>query len=188
MARFHSLDKKFKQHPEFGEKYKNIVNDYISKGHAVKLSPEEAKHRSPVTNYGVTNVSKSGKVRVVFDASAQFDKTCLNEKLLKGPDYLNKLIGIIFRFRREPYIVIWDIWQMYHQIKVAENDQDALRFAWRDNTNKEIVDHVMKVHIFGKVDSPCIGNSIIKRTASDQSSQYENEIKETNKIFTWLII
>ena len=106
MARFHSLDKKFKQHPEFGEKYKNIVNDYISKGHAVKLSPEEAKHRSPVTNYGVTNVSKSGKVRVVFDASAQFDKTCLNEKLLKGPDYLNKLIGIIFRFRREPYIVI----------------------------------------------------------------------------------
>ena len=106
MARFHSLDKKFKQHPEFGEKYKNIVNDYISKGHAVKLSPEEAKHRSPVTNYGVTNVNKPGKVRVVFDAAAQFDKTCLNEKLLKGPDYLNKLIGIIFRFRREPYIVI----------------------------------------------------------------------------------
>ena len=106
LARFHSLDKKFKQHPEFGEKYKNIVNDYISKGHAVKLSPEEAKHRSSVTNDGVTNVNKSGKVRVVFDAAAQFDKTCLNEKLLKGPDYLNKLIGIIFRFRREPYIVI----------------------------------------------------------------------------------
>ena len=101
LSRFHSLEKKFKQHPELAEKYKNTVNDYISKGHAVKLSPEEAKHHSPVTNYvphhGVTNVSKPGKVRVVFDAAAQFDKTCLNEKLLKGPDYLNKLIRILLR-------------------------------------------------------------------------------------------
>ena len=151
----------------------------------MKLSPEEAKHRSPVTNYvplhGVTNANKPRKVRVEFDAAAQFDKTSLNEKLLKGPDYLNKLIGILLRFRREPYAVISDIEQMYHQIKVAENDQDALRFVWRDNTDEEIVDHMMKVHIFGKVDSPCIGNWVIKRTASDQSSQYENEIIERIK-------
>ena len=47
-----------------------------------------------VPHHGVTNVSKPGKVRVVFDAAAQFDKTSLNEKLLKGPDSLNNLIGI----------------------------------------------------------------------------------------------
>ena len=70
---------------------------------------------------------------------------------------------------------------MYHQIKVAENDQDVLRFVWRDNTAKENVDHMMKVHIFGKIDSPCIANWVIKRTVSDQSSQYENEITETIK-------
>ena len=133
MSRFHSLEKKFKQHPEFASKYKNTVNDYISKGHAVKLLPEEAKHRSPVPNYvphhGVTNVNKPGNVRAVFDATAQFDEMCLNEKLLKGPDYLNKLIGILLIFRREQYTVISDIEQIYHQIKVAENDQDALRFV-----------------------------------------------------------
>ena len=39
----------------------------------------------------------------------------------------------------------------------------------------------MKVHIFGNVDSPCIANWFIKRTASDQSSQYENEIIERIK-------
>ena len=70
---------------------------------------------------------------------------------------------------------------MYHQIKVTENDQDVLRFVWRDNTDKEIVDHMMKVHIFGKVDSPCIANWVIKRIASDQSSQYKNEIKKIIK-------
>ena len=102
LSRFHSLEKKFKQHPEFAEKYKSTVKDYISKGHAVILSPEEAKDRSPVTNYvphhGVTNVNKPGKVRIVFHAAAQFDKTCLNEKLLRGPDYLNKLIETLLRF------------------------------------------------------------------------------------------
>ena len=102
LSRFHSLEKKFKQHPEFAEKYKSTVKDYISKGHPVILSPDEAKDRSPVTNYvphhGVTNVNKPGKVRVVFDAAAQFDKISLNEKLLKGPDYLNMLIGIFLRF------------------------------------------------------------------------------------------
>ena len=44
--------------------------------------------------HGVTNVNKPGKVRVLFDAAAQFDKRSLSEKLLKGPDYVNTLIGI----------------------------------------------------------------------------------------------
>ena len=112
-------------------------------------------------------LNKPVKTRVLLDAAAQFKKTCLNEKLLKGPDYLNKLIGILLRFRREPYAVTSNIDQMYHQIKVAENDQDTLWFVWRYNTDKEIVDHMMKVNTFGKIDSPCIANWVIKRTASD---------------------
>ena len=84
--------------------------------------------------------------------------------------------------------MISDIEEMYHQIKVAEKDQDALRFVWRDNTDMEIVDRMMKVHIFGKIDSLRIANWAIKRAASDQSNQYENEIIETNKIFTCMII
>ena len=70
---------------------------------------------------------------------------------------------------------------MYHQMMVAKNDEVPLRFVWRDNTDKEVVGHMMKVHIFGKIDSPCIASWVIKRTPSDQSSQYENEIIETIK-------
>ena len=138
-----------------------------------------------MTNYmlhhSVTNISKPGKVRVVFDAAGKFHKTRLNEKLLKGLDYLNELIGVLLRFRRELYVVISDTKQMYHEVKVAENDQDPLRLVWRDDTDQEIVDHMMKVQIFGKLDFPCIANCVIKRTRSDQSSQYENEIIETIK-------
>ena len=47
---------------------------------------------------------------------------------------------------------------------------------------------MMKVHIFGKADSSSIANWVIKKRASDQSNQYENEIIESNKFFTCMII
>ena len=68
---------------------------------------------------------------------------------------------------------------MYHQIMEAENNQDALRLIWRNNTDEDFMGYMMKVHIFGKIDSPCIASWVIKRIPSDQSSQYENEIIET---------
>ena len=65
---------------------------------------------------------------------------------------------------------------MYHKIKVAKNDLDTLQFTWGDSIDKEIMDYMMKVHIFGKLDYPCIANSVIKRTVVKQSSQHENEL------------
>ena len=69
-----------------------------------------------------------------------------------------------------------NIEQMYHQIKVKESDQDALRFVWSNSPEEEIDDHKMTVHIFGKIYSPCIANWVIKRTASDQSNEYPIDI------------
>ena len=69
---------------------------------------------------------------------------------------------------------------MYYQI--AENDLDALQFAWVDNTDKGIVHHMIKVHIdkiVKYIRLACkLGN---QRAAPDQSSQCENEIIEKIK-------
>ena len=72
-----------------------------------------------------------------------------------------------------------DIEQMYHQIKVKESDQDALLFVWRNTPEEEIDDYKMTVHIFGKIDSPCIANWVIKWTASHQSNEYPVNIINT---------
>ena len=152
LSRFSSLEK-FERNPEFANKYKETINEYVNKGHAVKLTQENSKNVTPITNYvphhGVVNCNKPGKVRVVFDAAAQLQNTSLNKNLLKGPDYLNSLAGILLRFRRDKFAVMADIEQMYHQIKVKESDQDALRFVWRNTPEEEIDDHKMTVHIFG---------------------------------------
>ena len=43
VSRLHSTEKKLKKNPELAEKYQNVINDYVTNGHARKMSPEEAK-------------------------------------------------------------------------------------------------------------------------------------------------
>ena len=79
IIRLKSLENKLKKDPEFYKTYKNTMKDYINKGYASKLSLEQLKQTPSHTNYvphhGVKNVSKLGKVRVVFDAGAKVQST-----------------------------------------------------------------------------------------------------------------
>ena len=104
------------------------------------------------------NVIKPGTVQVVSDASAKCDNISLNDKLLPGMNYLNSLIGVLTKFRHGKYAIMGDIEKMFLQVKVIEEDLDALRFIWRDSDQDETSDYIMSRHLFGKKDSPCIAN------------------------------
>ena len=132
--RFHLTERKFTKNNKFVIKYKDTINEYISKGYARRLSQEEANPTSLITNYvphhGIKNPNKPGKLRVGFDAATYFNNSCLNDHLLTGPDLLNNLVGILFRFREGKYAALSNIEQMFYQINVRPEDQDALRFLW----------------------------------------------------------
>ena len=46
--------------------------------------------------------SKPGKIRVVFDCSAEFEGRSINQELFSGPDLTNQIAGILTRFLQEP--------------------------------------------------------------------------------------
>ena len=127
-----SLERKFEKQPSLKSKYIDAMNDYIEKGHTSKLPQKARKEQNEIINYiphqVVTNINKPGKIRVVFDAGARYENTSLNEKLYKGPNLLNSLVGTLLRFRQGKYSVVADIEKMFHQVKVEEKDRDALRF------------------------------------------------------------
>ena len=123
----------------------------------------------------MTNPNKPGKIRVVLDAAATHEDTSLNDKLLKGPDLLNNLIGLLIRFRKGKYAVIADMEQMFHQIFVLERPRRAT-FFWRDTPSDKIDGNEMNVHLFGKIDSPCCANWSLKKTALDQKDTYPENI------------
>ena len=92
---------------------------------------------------------------------------------MKGPDLLNNLVGVLTRFRMGRYAVMSNIEQMFLQILVENKDRDVLRFLWRDNYIYPIEDYRMNVHLFGKVNSPCIANRTIRKIAADQSDFFD---------------
>ena len=65
------------------------------------------------------------------------------------------------------YAVIADIEQIFHQLKVRENTQDALRFLWRTTKFENPVNYVMAVNLFAKNYSHCVANYLLKKCAMD---------------------
>ena len=134
--RLRHLRRRLERDQDLKGKYLAIIDDYVEKGYACKLTPEETKTRSNKTWYlphhPVLNPCKPEKVCAVFDAASTFAGTSLNNELLQGPDLINNLIGILVRFRQDPIALIADIEAMFHQVRVTPDDCDALRFLWSD--------------------------------------------------------
>ena len=172
-------------------KYHKTVKQYIDNNHATKISPEdltpEKASNTPIINYipqhAVSNQYKPDKVRVVYDAAAKYRNCSLNDHLLKGPDLLNNLVSIVIRFHLGQFAVTSNIQQMFHQVRVREEDRDALGFLWRENSNDYIDDYKINVHLFGKNDSPCVVNFVIKKIAKDKYDTDDVVAKSIDKDF-----
>ena len=108
------------------------------------MTREEADHLGATTwylpHFPVTNQSKPGKVRIVFDAAAEYNGTSLNKNLLQGPESTNCLIGVLLRFRQENTAIVADIESMFHQVRVREEDRDSLRFLWWDESTADLLE------------------------------------------------
>ena len=106
---------------------------------------------------------------MVFDCSAQFEDESLNKQFLQGPDFINNLSGVLYRFRRKPVAIMCEIESMFYQVKVPEEGRDLLCFLWWDegDTSKEPKEYRMTVHLFGAASSPGCSNFALKTTADD---------------------
>ena len=137
-----STEKRLERFSEIKGIYHSKIEEYITLGHVKKLSDVEAKSLSSKTNYiphhFVLEPNKPGKIRIVFDASSKVNGSSLNDNLLPGPNLLNNLVTVLSRFRRGQVAVISDIEKMYHQVLVPKEDQDSLRFLWRDDPSHPI--------------------------------------------------
>ena len=109
--------------PDLEAKYRAVIEEYVIKGYARKLTPEEAAKRSRITWYlphhPVFNVNKPNKCRVVFDAATKSDGTSLNDQLYQGPDLANILTGaLIIRSREEEIAFTTDLEAIFYRVKV----------------------------------------------------------------------
>ena len=181
--RLSSLKRRLLKDPSLKAKYTEVVENYVSKGHARRMNFDGGQKQSKISWYlphhPVINPHKS-KIRVVFDCAAKTCNTSSNDKLVRGPDLMNSLIGVLIRFRKELVVLVADVEQMFHQVKVHPEHRDALRFLWWPNgdLDQAPVPYQMTVHIFGAKSSPCCVNFCLRQTAVEFGHLFEPSVSQ----------
>ncbi|XP_046868666.1 uncharacterized protein LOC124461157 [Drosophila willistoni] len=168
MRRLQCLEAKMAKDIDLKSFMLDIMQSYEEKGYIRRLTESELdKGKSSwfLPIFTVTNPNKN-KTRLVWDAAAKVNGTSLNDVLLKGPDILASLVGVLIRFRERPVAVAGDISEMFHQVRVRPEDQTAQKFLWRSgNSAKAAETYVMQVMTFGASCSPALANYIKNRNA-----------------------
>ena len=180
-SRLMRLKSRFKRDHQYFSDYKQFM-DHMLENCAERINDKNQEKSGKVNyvpNHGVYH-KKPGKIRVVFDCSALYEGTSLNQKLLQGPDLTNNLLGVLCRFRNEPIAFSCDVEGMFNQFLVNKKDRDLLRFLWFEEGNIEArpMEYRMKVHIFGAASSPGCANFAFKQAAGDGEAEFGSETAE----------
>ena len=184
-SRLQMLKKRLQKDAVLREKYKDFMADLLHKRYARKVTNEEQLQREKwyLPHHPVFHPQKPDKVRVVFDCSAKYRGSSLNDQLLQGPDLTNTLVGVLTRFREEPVAFMSDIEAMFYQVRVQPSDCNYLRFLWwpEGDLDKEPEEYEMLVHLFGGASSPSCANYALKKTAEDNKEDFDAITVETVK-------
>ncbi|PIK44569.1 hypothetical protein BSL78_18566 [Apostichopus japonicus] len=168
-SRLRNIKRKLLRDNVMRQKYTETVEGYIAKGYAERVQGEgKAGNVWYLPHHPVVHPHKD-KVRVVYDCAAKWRDTSLNSCLLKGPDTINSLVGVLHRFRQQRIALVADVEAMFHQVQVISEDRDVFRFLWwpGGNLESEPLEYRMTVHLFGATSSPACAGYALQRTARD---------------------
>jgi hypothetical protein len=134
-GRFQSLTRRLRQDPKLHLAYDELIKDQLRRGF---IEPVDMRIRSDTIKHYIPHhpvfkpSSFTTKMRVVYDASAKSKKEdlSLNDCLLRGPNLMHDLCGILIRFRLEPVALVADIEKAYLQLMLHESQRDVTRFFW----------------------------------------------------------
>ena len=174
-VRLFHLKKRLDHDPKYKEQYVNFMEEMLKDGEAeLAVGGSEPGEVSYIPHHGVFHPRKPDKLRVVFDCSAKYQGTSLNDHLLSGPDLTNSLFGVLCRFRREPIAIMCDVQKMFHRFHVSPKDRDYLRFLWYEggDTSKLPQEYRMNVHLFGAKSSPGCANFGLKKLSEMYEDNY----------------
>ena len=105
----------------------------------------------------------------------------LNECLYSGPPLQNKLLDILVRQRFHPLVIFGDIQKAFLQIRIKENERDALRFHWRVNKHSNLDTYRFTRDLFGLTCSPFHLGGVIKQHLQSWESKLPEVVAALRK-------
>ena len=137
--KLHSLLKHLHQNPPLLREYECIIQEQIEGG-IVEDAPEvgDATHIHYLANHAVVHSDKdTTKLCIVYDASAKPEgKASLNDCLLIGQKFNQKILYILLRFRSHQIGLTADIEKAFLMISMEDRDRDVFCFLWVNDINE----------------------------------------------------
>ncbi|XP_055913262.1 uncharacterized protein LOC129946907 [Eupeodes corollae] len=155
--RLYLLEKKLDKDPVLKKAYGDIIDDYLQKKYLVNAEDKDLIGSKTwyLPHFPVINPMKPHKIRIVFDAAARSNGIALNDELIQGPDLLQSLPGVLFKFRQGQFGFTADIKEMFHRVRIRDEDNNSQLILWRGE-NRTDNPRILKMTamMFGATCSP----------------------------------
>ena len=179
-SRHDKLKKKFQKNETLKAGSFAQMREKIAKGFVKEIDSLEAPEESPVCYLPVhvaLHPEKPNKFRLCLDAAAKTGPHFLNKYLLSGPDYFNRLVSVLFRFRQKKFTLTGDIEDFFYQVECDPLDRPALRCLWwTDETMSKTITLQAAVHIFGAGSSPAVAHFVLRHHAEQIRDRFPEAV------------
>jgi len=175
--RLHSLEKSLSQKPAVSEEYHRVMAAHEEKGYIRPVTEsqvqEDGENQWYLPHFPVIKADRTTtKVRVVYDAAAEWDGTSINQQMYSGPALQNNIVDVLLRFSAEPVALVGDISEMFLQVGLAEEDKKYHRVLWRASTTEAVQTYEFNRVVFGVRASPYLAGKAIKESAAKFGGDY----------------
>ncbi|XP_065177331.1 uncharacterized protein LOC135807824 [Sycon ciliatum] len=176
MKRLRSTEMRLARDSDAAAAYSSIIKSYVDKGYVREVAKDELKPGQQwfLPHFAILRPDKATtKTRIVFDASAKYEGTSLNDTMLPGPKLQRQLPSVLTRFRQKPVAIVCDIAEMYLRIGLRPEDRQYHRFLWRDldDTAAPRVYEFQRL-VFGANASPFLAQFVSHEHARAHQQQY----------------
>ena len=163
------------------------MRKYLNDGYAEKITQkEELDHPNQwfLPHHGVYKKSvEEKKLRILFDATAEFEEKSLNNSMLTGPKLQSELLEILLKFRERPIALGAEIEATFSRTRLTKADARYHRFLMTEPTTGEVEVYQMNRLMFGDAASPFIAMATLHRTAEDYRGGQERACRAIKKNF-----
>ena len=159
-ARQKNLMNRFNRDKQCHKDYTRFMEDMVHKEYTEKSFQQVQEGKTWfIPHHGVYHPSKPGKLCVIFDCIAEYNRVSINKKLMSGPDLTNQIISILIKFR-DFVSKMADIEAMFYKVFVSDKHRNLLSFLWwkSGDVNEQPQNYHMNVHIFGGTSLPTCSN------------------------------
>ena len=174
--------KRLRRKPEILKEYDAIIRDQLQCGIIEKVDHTKCPDVGKVhylSHHGVVRRDTlTTKLQVVFDASSKAtkDSPSLNDCLYSGPSLTPTIFKILLRFRERNIALVGDIEKAFLNVRIREEDREALRFIWVDSLTEDdpglVLYRFCRV-VFGVNANPFLLNASLKHHISQYNADPE---------------